>query len=281
MLFFLLLIVALCYAAWIYIQMYALFVLGAAALIFAVVYGVGKAVSKTETGQKFADVLRAGLAWCFKTPIRIMLSIFGLAAMVVVVLISYDSFQPQVSDIKVEYHNWQIEESFMGVPYDVDKYGYFVTNAGDQAAYVKLKITQYGENGNVVEEDEIGCNLPVGGSRLLVFEAEEDAKKVDYGIIEIHRPKYTVLEIGYTKDSDVYFCYDEDDTLIVVNNTGEEIEACGTQIVYFDADDEIIAECSASMGDLRAREQGEDRFYPNYIPEVYARYEIYEWAFSE
>lgn len=278
MLVFLLLIAVLCYAAWIYIQMYALFVVGAVVLIFAVLYGIGMAVSKTDTGKKFGDILRTGLAWCFKTPLRIMLSIFSLAAVVLVVLICYDSSQPQASDIKIEYHNWQIEESFMGVPYDVDKYGYLVTNDGEQAIYVRLKVTQYGENGNIVEEEELICNLPVGGSRLLEFEAEKGVTNVDYSIVEIQKPKYTLLEIGYTKDSSVYFCYDEEDTLIVVNNTDEKIKACGAQIVYFDADNEIIAQCSAAMGDIMPSEQGEERFYPNYIPENYARYEVFEWA---
>ena len=69
--------------------------------------------------------------------------------------------------------------------------------------------------------------------------------------------------------------------MIVVNNTEEEIEFCGAQIVYFDSENEIIAECSASMGELRSSEQNEDRFYPNYIPENYDHYEIYEWAFAE
>lgn len=281
MLLLLLLIVALCYAAWVYIQMYALFVLGAAVLIFAVVYGIGKAVSETKTGQKFGDVLKSGLAWCVKTPLRIMLSIFGLAAVVVIVLISYDSFQPQAADIEIEYHNWEIiEEGILGESTE-DKYAYFVTNNGDQAAYVKLMVTQYGENGNVVEEEELGCNLPAGQSRVLEFDAEEGAEKVDHKIIEIRKPKYTMLEIGYTKDSEVYFSYDEEDTLIIVNNTGEKLEAAGAQIVYFDADGEIIAACQASAGDIKSREQADDRFYPNFIPEDYARYEVYEWAYTK
>lgn len=73
MLVFLLLIAVLCYAAWIYIQMYALFVVGAVVLIFAVLYGIGMAVSKTDTGKNsetfcvldLHGVLRRRYALCF------------------------------------------------------------------------------------------------------------------------------------------------------------------------------------------------------------------------
>lgn len=281
MLIFLLLIAVLCYAAWIYIQMHAFFVASAAVLIFSAVYGIGVAVSKTDTGKKFWDILRAGLTWCFKTPMRIIVSIFSLVAVVLVVLIGYDSAQPGAADFKIEYHKWQIEESFMGVPYDVVKHGYLVTNDGEKPTYVRLKVTQYGKNGNVVEEEELGCNLPAGGSRLLGFEVEKGVTNVDYSIAEIQKPAYKLLNIGYTKDSSVYFCYDEEDTLIVVNNTKEKIKACGAQIVYFNADNKIIAECSAAIGDIKSREQGEKHFYPNYIPNNYERCEVFEWALAK
>lgn len=281
MLFLLLLIVVLCYAAWMYIQMYALFVIGAAVVLFTLVYIIGKCVAETKTGQKFGETVRSGLAWCFKTPLRIMLSIFVLAAAVVVVFICYDSGQPQAYDIDVEYHNWEIiEEGILGESTE-DKYAYLVTNNGDQPAYVKIEVTQYGEYDDIVETDTLGANIPAGKSRLLEFDAEEDGERVSYKIVEVKKPKYTFLEIGYTEDSEVYFCYDEEDTLIVVNKSGEKIEACGAQIVYYDADGEIIAECTAAMGDLQPNTKDEDRFYPNYIPEEYDHYEICEWAYVE
>jgi len=46
-------------------------------------------------------------------------------------------------------------------------------------------------------------------------------------------------------------------------------------------DGEVIAECTAAMGDLQPNTKDEDRFYPNYIPEEYDHYEICEWAYVE
>lgn len=281
MLFLLLLIVALCYIAWMSIQMYALFVIGTAVVLFTLVYIIGKCVAETKTGQKFGETVRAGLAWCFKTPPRIILSICVLATAAVIVFICYDSGQPQVYDIDVEYQNWEIsKEGILGESPE-DKYAYLITNNGEQPAYVKIEVTQYGEYDNIVETDTLGTNIPAGKSHLLEFEAAEGGERVSYEIVEVKKPKYTFLEIGYTEDSNIYFCYDEEDTLIVVNKSGENLEACGAQIIYYDADGEVIAERTAAMGDLQPNTKDEERFYPNYIPDDYDHYEICEWAYAK
>ena len=187
-LMFILLIILLCFVAWkVFLGYVALYVISIGVVV-AVLYGIGKYVVKTESGQKLGTVLSNAISWCFSTSKRSILTITCLIVSIFLGMVVYDSFQPQVSDMSIEYKNWEEQESFMGVPYEIEKHGYSITNNGEQNAYIKLKITYYDESMNVIDDSHISCTLSPGENSILEFEVDDDVETFDYTIVEIKKP---------------------------------------------------------------------------------------------
>ena len=224
-------------------------------------------------------------SWATKTRTNSILTIVAIVLCLILTGVFIGASQLNDYDISWKSAVWSTDESFIGIEYDEKHLGALVTNSSNKTVTVNIKAEFYDSDNNYLKtsgNNWTGAIAP-SGSRFVEIDLPEDAERYKIVLAEQKKVKdYVAVTAGFDSGCDVVFSIDEEENdMIIQNNTNQKIEACGCMYVYYNADGDISYIQTFSAGDIPAKKKVAEYFKLTEPSFEYESKEVIFFAFYE